>query len=599
MRHSTARSGRAAQPSHAKRTTATPCPAVLALLATAWAPLAGLAQTPEPAALPPPADLVILNGRVWTGVPDAKEEQSIAVSGDRVAAVGSNGDIQARVGPGTQVIDAQGRRVIPGITDSHTHFLEGGLGLFRLDLRPARSRAEFRDLVAGAVARMAPGAWLLGGQWTVDSWDNPEPPHREWIDDLTPGNPVFLDRMDGHQALVNSVALKYARIDRDGPPDPPGGEIVRNPATGEPTGILKDEAMALVAGKIPPPSEAEYGQALAAAMRHANSFGITGIHDMSAPPHLPVLAKFHKAGTLTVRIVAYLSVDDWTANVETARGFHPADEWLRVVGFKGFMDGSLGSRTAYMREPYSDATPDARYPRGMLMATADPPEKLGRHVRAAAAAGFQPTVHAIGDEANRLLLDLYEALPEAARVRVRPRIEHAQHLRPQDVPRFGKLGVVASMQPFHKADDGRYAERALGKERCATSYAFRSLVDSGALVCFGSDWPVVTLSPFAGMAAAVGAFTLDDRIWFPQQSLSPEEALRAYTVNPAVAARRDKELGTLEPGKLADIAILLDDPLHTTPKAMLDIRATHTIVGGRLVWQLPLSAGAGPSDPRE
>ncbi len=281
------------------------------------------------------------------------------------------------------------------------------------------------------------------------------------------------------------------------------------------------------------------------------------------------------------------------------RGFQPADEWLRLVGFKGFMDGSLGSRTAYMREPYSDANPDTRYPRGMLMATADPPEKLGRHVRAAAAAGFQPAVHAIGDEANRLLLDIYESLSESERAQARPRIEHAQHLRPQDVPRFGKLGVVASMQPFHKADDGRYAERALGKERCATSYAFRSLVESGALVCFGSDWPVVTLSPFAGMAAAVGAFTLDDRIWFPQQSLSAEEALRAYTVNPAMAARRDKELGTLEPGKLADIAILLDDPLHTTPKTMLDIRSTHTVVGGRLVWQAPPPAGTAPSGHRE
>ncbi|MBN1513486.1 MAG: amidohydrolase family protein [Phycisphaerae bacterium] len=598
MRYSAARGGRTAKPHRPKHTTPKLWLAIYALLATAWAP-AGLAQTPQAAAPLTPADLVILNGRVWTGIPDAKEQQAIAVAGMRIVTVGSNADAQVRVGPQTQVIDAQGRRVIPGITDCHTHFLEGGLGLFRLDLRPARNKAEFRDMVAAGVARMSPGAWLLGGQWSVDSWKDPNPPHREWIDDLTPGTPVFLERMDGHQALVNSVALKHARIDRNGPPDPPGGEIVRDPATGEPTGILKDEAMALVARKIPPPSETEHAQALAAAMRHANSFGVTGIHDMSAPSHLPVFAKFHEAGALTVRIVVYLSVDDWTANIETVRGLHPADDWLGVVGFKNFMDGSLGSRTAYMREPYADAAPDARYPRGLLMAIADPPEKLGRHVRAVVTAGFQPTVHAIGDEANRLLLNIYGSLPEAERAETRPRIEHAQHLRPEDVPRFGKLGVVASMQPFHKADDGRYAEKALGKDRCATSYAFRSLMDSGATVCFGSDWPVVTLSPFAGMASAVGAFTLDDRIWFPQQSISREEALRAYTVTPAVAARREKELGTLEPGKLADIAILLDDPLHSTPKAMLDIRATHTIVGGRLVWQLPLPASAGPSGARQ
>lgn len=537
---------------------------------------------------PPPADLVIRSGRVWTGVPGAAEAHAVAIAGDRIVAVGSDEEISARVGPATRVVDAGGRRVIPGVTDCHTHMMWGGLDLSRIDLRDAADRADFCNRIAAAVTALHPGQWLLGGQWSVESWDHPESPAREWIDDLTPGTPVCLTRIDGHQALVNSVALKIAGIDADGPADPPGGEIVRDPKTRQPTGILKDAAMDLVSGRIPELTMQERKRALVAAMQHANRLGVTAVHDMSEPAELDAIALLHDDNVLTVRFTVYLSVSDWKANIEKVKSYRIHDDWLHVAGFKGFMDGSLGSRNAYLREPFDDATPDTKYPRGMLTAMADPPSKFAAQILAADAAGLQPAVHAIGDEANHILLNLYEEVSAKAGPRDRrARVEHAQHLLPEDVARFARLGVIPSLQPHHKADDGRYAEAALGHKRCASSYAFRSLLDSGAKLCFGSDWPVVTLSPFAGIATAVDARTLDGRVWFPEQSITAEQALTAYTVTPAFATYREDRLGMLEPGKLADVVILSQDVLRIEPERIPATEATCTIVGGRVVWESP------------
>ncbi|MHC4609357.1 MAG: amidohydrolase, partial [Planctomycetota bacterium] len=455
------------------------------------------------------------------------------------------------------------------------------------ELRNVAGRDEFVSAVAEAARGKDSGDWILGGRWSVESWADPQPPTKEWIDQATGEVPVMLSRMDGHQALVNSAALKLAGIDAAGPPDPPGGEIERHPATGEPTGILKDDAIDLVSRHIPPPSDQERDAALLRAMRHANSFGVTGLHDMSEPDDLACFARVRKAGQATVRIRSFVSAEDWRPHYDTIIEF-AHDDWVTTAGFKGYMDGSLGSRTAYMYEPFNDATPDEKYPQGLLVAMADPPERICRQIGEADEAGFQVVVHAIGDRANMMLLDCYQGIrgtPE--RRQRRHRTEHAQHLAPKDIPRFGELGVIASMQPLHKADDGRWAQKALGAERARTTYAFRDLLDAGAKVGFGSDWPVVTVNPFAGVAAAVTARTLDGKQWVPQQSISVAEALRAYTADAAYAGFQEDRLGTLEPAKLADIVILDRDPFSIPATALGDVGVVHTIVAGRLVWSAP------------
>jgi predicted amidohydrolase YtcJ len=304
---------------------------------------------------------------------------------------------------------------------------------------------------------------------------------------------------------------------------------------------------------------------------------------MSEPGHLNIFARAHHDGTLSLRLCVFVHVDDWAANIRNAKRFPISDDWLRIAGFKGFMDGSLGSRTAYMRAPYNDNPPDDPERRGLLMPLASKDGELQRQCRAVAAAGLRMAVHAIGDEANHMLLDAYAELGHERRD-LRPRVEHAQHLLPSDVPRFAKLGVVASMQPLHKADDGRYAEQALGRERCETSYAFRSLLESGAHVAFGSDWPVVTCNPFPGIAAAVTGRTLDGVPWMTHQNISVEQALAAYTAGSAFAAKMEDRLGRIRRGYLADFVILEADPLSVPPETLGDIRVAETFVGGKPVF---------------
>ncbi|UCE61021.1 MAG: amidohydrolase [Phycisphaerales bacterium] len=538
------------------------------------------------------ADLVISNARLWTGSEpavagnaDPEQLAAIAISGGTIAAIGEETSLGIFYGSKIRAIDAGGRRVIPGITDSHAHLIGGGLQLTRLHLRDVGSREEFTSAVARRAKTVNQGEWVLGGRWSVESWDKPQSPCKEWIDPVTGKTPVYLTRMDGHQALVNSAALKLAGIDASGPQDPVGGEIERNPQTGEPTGILRESAKDLVKGLIPEPSLAQRYAALKRAMEHANSLGITSVHYLVAPEDMEVLERAHNDGTLTVRITAYLEDEDWTAHFTDVAQSDLKHDMVRLAGLKGYMDGSLGSRTAYMRKPYSDAPQGTPYPHGQLTAFAQSRESFHSQVQKADALGLQMAVHAIGDEANHLLLDAYEAaLKHSNRRASGHRIEHAQHLLVEDIPRFAKLGVVASMQPFHKADDGRYAERRLGKKRLAGSYAFRQLVDCGALVCFGSDWPVVTMNPFAGIDSAVNAKTLAGDVWLPEHSLTLDEAMRAYTVSPQKAVHQEGRLGTLEVGKLADLVILEDDPLSAAPDQLAKTRVAYTIVGGKIVY---------------
>lgn len=540
------------------------------------------------------ASLVILNARVWTGEHPATkagesvgiaEPTALAVVRDKIADVGADASIRAWIGPGTKVIDAQGRRVIPGITDSHTHIVSGGYQLARLNLRDAKDREAFIQAVAADAKAKKKGQWVLGGRWSVESWRDPAPPTKDWLDPVTGNTPVFLSRMDGHSALVNSAALRLAGIDASGPADPKGGEIERDPRTREPTGVLKESAMALVSGHIPDSTHDQDYEALLRAMKHANSLGVTSMHNMSTPEEVAAIRRAKKEGKLTVRITSYLSVSDWASYIDRIPTYGLDSDMAQLVGFKGFMDGSLGSRTAYLRQPYSDASPQMQYPCGQLTAMADPPEVFQQNVALVDSRGLQMAVHSIGDEANHLLLNAYEyALQRNNRRGALHRVEHAQHLHVEDIPRFATLGVVASMQPFHKADDGRYAEDRLGKERLKGSYAYRQLVDSGALVVFGSDWPVMTLNPFAGIDSAVNARILTGEVWLPSHSLTVEEALRAYTVSPPKAIHRDDRLGTIEVGKLADVVILAEDPLTIPKERIGEIRIDTTVVGGEIVY---------------
>ncbi|MEK6797935.1 MAG: amidohydrolase [Planctomycetota bacterium] len=572
------------------------CPAAvnrrIALLALFHVALAqgGFAQEPQTR---PTADLLIVNAKVWTAA-DGKsagqpgEPTAIAVTGNKIAAVGTDAEIRALAGGGARTIDAAGRRVIPGMTDSHVHLIGGGFQLHQLDLRGAANRGEFVKAIGEAAKAKKPKEWVTGGRWSVESWPNPESPQAVWIDAVTGDVPVFLPRMDGHQALVNSVALKHGGIDSNGPMDPAGGEIERDPTTRQPTGILKESAMDLVRKLIPPPTDPQRSEALSAAMRHANSLGVTSVHAMAGFDELKAFRRAAEEKSLTVRITAYLSVDDWWLYLEEMGGnrFGLRGPMASVVGFKGYMDGSLGSRNAYMREPFADAASTSPYPRGQLNPFASSPEAFLRSILNADKRNAQIAVHAIGDEANHLLLDAYEqAIKQNGRSGALHRIEHAQHLLLEDIPRFAKLGVVSSMQPFHKADDGRYAEKALGRSRLAGSYAFRQLVDSKALLIFGSDWPVVNMNPFSGIDAAVNSRTLSGEVWLPDHSLTLEEALRAYTAWPARAIHRERELGTIETGKFADLVMLTDDPFTMPGDRIGQTRVALTIVDGKIAYE--------------
>lgn len=531
------------------------------------------------------ADLIVVNAKIWTGNATQPSAGALAVRDGRFVFVGDDQAAKHWLGPKTKLVDARGRRIIPGLIDAHLHLIQGGLHLSRLDLRPVASREEFVHAVAEYARGLRKGEWILGGRWSTESWPHPTEPTRQWLDGETTDNPALLYRMDGHNALANSAALRIAGIDREGPPDPTGGKIERDPATGEPTGILKESAIDLVTAHIPPPSAAELHRALAAAMEEAHRHGITTVHTMSAWNELAVLDEARAAGALSLRVRFYVSEDNWLEYLDRAR-LHQEDDRLRVCGFKQFMDGSLGSRTAYMTEPYADNPPDRPDWRGLLTAAAQDEPLLQRMCEAVDAAGFTPAIHAIGDQANHLLLDMYDktAKTNGSRLGRRMRIEHAQHLLPGDVSRFVSQGVVASMQPFHKADDGRYAVKAIGADRCRTSHAFRSLIVSGAVVAFGSDWPVVSIDPLPGIRAAILGRTIDGKPFLPDGCISTAQALQAYTRGGAAAGGDEDRLGCIAQTFSADFVVLSRDLLSGSPADLAAAQTEETYVGGVQVW---------------
>ena len=528
------------------------------------------------------ADLVIY-GRVWTGDSARPWAQALAVSGDTVAGVGDSSQLAKSVGPRTRVLGNGKAMVVPGFMDGHTHFLTGGFQLASIDLRDAASPAEFTARLKAYAAKLKPGEWILGGDWDHERWPGAPLPRRSWIDSVTPRNPVFVNRLDGHMALANSEALRLARIGRASR-EIPGGTIVRGPG-GEPTGVLKDEAQNPVYAVIPVPTDAQSDAALERAMKWAASKGVTAVADVSVPWYeVAALRRARAAGKLTIRVAVFVPLGDWRRMADTLRAAGAGDDWLRVAGVKGYVDGSLGSTTALFYQPYNDAPETSG-----LMVT--PEDSLRAWIGGADSAGLQVVVHAIGERANGLLLSTFDSVGRAHGPKDRRfRIEHAQHLRRGDLSRLARSGVIASMQPYHAIDDGRWAEKRIGPERIKTTYAFRTLLDQGGRLAFGSDWTVAPIDPLLGIYAAVTRRTLDGKHpggWVPEEKITVEEALRAYTASNAYGVFAERTRGKLAPGYLADVVLLDRDLTAIPPEEIERAGIRYTVVGGKVVFSKP------------
>jgi predicted amidohydrolase YtcJ len=530
----------------------------------------------------PAADLIITNARVWTVDRNQPEAEAVAILGERIVAVGSSATIRVWQGTGTKVIDAHQKLVLPGFNDSHVHFVSGGLQLDNVDLKNANSLQEFVQRIADRAQKTPKGEWITGGDWDDQRWTPPELPTKESIDSKTPNTPVFVSRYDGHMALANSVALKLAGFDST-TNEPPGGQIVRN-SKGEPTGILKDAAMSLVYKVIPPLTHELRLRAVKRALKHAASLGVTSVQDMSPDyEDIAVYSELLQQGELTIRIYAAPIETNWEdqAKLGIRRSF--GSSYLRLGAIKGFADGSLGSMTAYFFEPYTDS-PQTK---GILSDEMNPPEAMLERLKNADAAGLQLCVHAIGDQGISMVLDQFTEIVKTNGQRDRRfRIEHAQHMAQKDFERFAKIPVIASMQPYHAIDDGRWAEKRIGPDRIKRTYAFRTFLEHGVRLAFGTDWNVAPLDPMQTIYAAVTRATLDGKNlngWVPEQKLSVKETVDAYTMGSAYAEFQEKEKGSITIGKLADIVILSDDIFSIDPAKIRDVRVETTILGGKII----------------
>jgi predicted amidohydrolase YtcJ len=468
--------------------------------------------------------------------------------------------------------------------DAHVHLFSGGAGIASVQLRDARTPEEFRNRIRDYAAQLPKGRWILNGNWDHENWSPARLPTRQLIDDVTLDNPVFINRLDGHMALANSLALKLAEVTRE-TADPPGGTIVRE-SNGDPAGVLKDAAMNFVSRVIPNPGDDEIADAIRAAMRYAAENGVTSVQDMSALPDiLAVYQKLLNSDELTVRIYGHQPLPEWErlSRAGVRAGF--GSDRLKIGGLKGFADGSLGSTTALFFDPYLDDPKTSGLPSDEMI----PESKMLKNILDADRAGLQIAVHAIGDKANKAILDMFaEVEKRNGRRDRRLRIEHAQHLRPEEIKRFGGQRVIASMQPYHAIDDGRWAENRIGLQRAKGTYAFRSLLDAGAMLAFGSDWFVAPMEPLMGIYAAVTRRTLDGKRpngWVPEQKITVAEAVEAYTLGSAYASFDEKIKGSIEVGKLADIAVLSDDIFKIKPEEIEKAKVVVTIFDGRVIYE--------------
>jgi len=547
-----------------------------------------LAQTFVASAQRPAADVIIMNARVWTVDRERPRAEAVAIIHSRIVAVGTNAEIDNWRGEKTQVIDGFGKLLLPGFNDAHVHFVSGGMQLDQVDLKDADNPEEFKRRIAARAKRTQKGEWILGGDWDEQRWATEKKPAtlptKKLVDSAAGDIPVFVNRYDGHMGLANSAALRIAGITRQ-TKNPPGGEIVRD-SNGDPTGILKDAAMNLVAEKIPRMTRSRRTAAVRRALQHAAKLGVTSVQDMGSDPEdISVYAELEEKGELTARVYAAVLIANWAdeAKVGMRRSF--GSSYLRVGALKGYADGSLGSSTAYMFEPFADEPKN----QGLLAEDMQPVEKMRERLLKSDAGGLQSCVHAIGDQAISMTLDLFADVQKTnGPGDRRQRVEHAQHMAQKDFKRFADLNVIASVQPYHAIDDGRWAETRLGPERAKTTYAFKTFLDSGVRLALGTDWNVAPLNPMLTVYAAATRATLDGKQpegWVPEQKIKVADAVEAYTMGSAYAEFQEKEKGSITPGKLADMVLLSDDIFAIRPDTIKDVTVELTVVGGKVVYR--------------
>lgn len=531
------------------------------------------------------ADLVLKNGVIVTIDKENPRAQAVAVARNIIVAVGSDVEIEKHIKPGvTKVIDLQGKMVVPGFNDAHIHFLLSGSRFFELRLHGVTSFQQMSEMVAEQVAASEPGEWIIGRGWDHNLMPGKVWPTKEILDEVAPENPVMLGRICGHSSLVNSAVLEKSGITRD-TPDPEGGTIVRDRLTGEPTGILKELALALIKRPVSSPEEKARlaKKYLELSLEEARRFGVTSITHLQGGEK--TYEEFQKEGRLTLRVNLCQALTD---NPDKIQYYHElkekyrANSLIRFGSLKAFMDGSMGSQTAALFEPFTDNPSTS----GILT---EPVEKMEKLILNADREKFQVCIHAIGTRANHIILNAYEkAIKVNGKRDSRHRIEHAQILIENDVPRFAELGVIASMQPAHCITDLTYAESRLGRERCRYAYAWRSILEAGGRIAFGTDCSMKPMDPIEGLYAAVSRKSRDGLPaggWFPEEKLTMEEAIELYTLGPAYASFEENLKGSIEPGKLADMAVLSQNLLEIPEQMILDTRVVYTVFDGKIIYE--------------
>jgi len=525
-----------------------------------------------------------INGKIYTVNEKQPYSEAVVIERNKIKFVGSTSEARKYIDSQTEVIDLEGKLMLPGFNDSHLHFTSGGNYLLGINLRPALSREEFVEIIKNYInERSLPvNTWVTGGRWDHELWPDKTLPTKELIDSVSENTPVFVSRIDGHVGIANSLALQQAGITKS-TPDPAGGLIERD-ENGNPTGILKDNAMDLIFKIIPPPTPEENAEATLRALEEARSYGITSVQDMTQPGELEAYKQVMKNGQLTCRIYSIWPIDRYEDVVRAGVTATTEDITIKRGGLKGYADGSLGASTAWFFEPYfSDPS---NYGLAIDVVTNGQLEKWAID---ADRNRLQLCIHAIGDKANSYVLDLYQKIKTLNSPWDRRfRIEHAQHLHANDINRFSEIGVIASVQPYHCIDDGVWAEKRIGPERTNTTHAYNSLLESGAVVAFGTDWPVAPLNPLLGIYAAVTRRTVDGQNpngWVPEQKISVEDAIECYTLNAAYASFEEKIKGIIEIGKLADFVVLSDDILTIDPVKIKDVKIELTVFNGEIVYE--------------